>query len=242
MASYDHITKTYNGQKRKPTEWGVDISPYMHGGDVFRTSGKNDYLKLGKQNYTFDAAGYRSAQMEWMRGNAAFSGWTDDDMTSFLDTLDTKHYTANEANAAAMWNNYNIGVRNANQRAESDRADMLAEIEAYQAGFSNEAITAALAAEAQQLDAKIAETMQQAVNQAAAQGKVLDMATWATLKGRLEAQKANVLQQSQMDYENKRQEYMYKAMQMKMDVYKNSGDTLMSAGDVTKLIQAMGGK
>ena len=242
MASYDHITKTYNGQKTKPTEWGVDISPYMHGGDVFRTSGKDDYLRLGKQNYTFDAAGYRDAQMEWMRGNATFSDWTDDDMNRFLDSLSTKHYTANQANAAAMWNNYNIGVRNANQRAEADRADMLAEIEAYKAGFSNEAITAALAAEEQQLDAKIAETMQQAVNQAAAQGRVLDMATWATLKGRLEAQKANVLQQSQMDYENKRNEYMYRAMQMKMDVYKNSGDTLMSPGDVTALIQAMGGK
>ena len=35
---------------------------------------------------------------------------------------------------------------------------------------------------------------------------------------------------------------MYRAMQMKLDVYKNSGDTLMSAGDVAKLIQAMGGK
>ncbi len=242
MASYDHITKTYNGSKQKPTEWGVDISQYMHGGDVFRTSDKDDYLRLGKQNYTFDAAGYRDAQMEWMRGNATFSDWTDDDMNRFLDSLSTKHYTANQANAAAMWNNYNIGVRNANQRAEADRADMLAEIEAYKAGFSNEAITAALAAEEQQLDAKIAETMQQAVNQAAAQGRVMDMATWATLKGRLEAQKANVLQQSQMDYENKRNEYMYRAMQMKMDVYKNSGDTLMSAGDVAKLIQAMGGK
>ena len=242
MASYDHITRRYNGSTTKPTEYGVDISPYLHGGDTKRTSNKNDYIQTGVKDYTFDSAGYREAQLEWMRGNATFSDWTDDDMNGFLDSLSTKHYTANQANAAALWNNYNIGVRNANQRAEADRADMLAEIEAYKAGFSNEAITAALAAEGQQLDAKIAETMQQAVNQAAAQGKVLDMATWATLKGRLEAQKANVLQQSQMDYENKRQEYMYKAMQMKMDVYKNSSDTLMSADDVTKLIQAMGGK
>ena len=242
MASYDHVKKTYNGSKQKPTEYGVDISPYLHGGDIKRTSAKDDYLQTGVQDYTFFSGAYRDAQMNWMKSNAAFYGWTEDDMNSFLDTLGTKHYTTNQANAMQMWANYNIGVRNANQRAEADRADMLAEIEAYKAGFSNEAITAALAAENQQLDAKIAETMQQAVNQAAAQGKVLDMATWASLKGRLEAQKANVLQQSQMDYENKRQEYMYKAMQMKMETYKNSTDTLMSPGDVAALIQAMGGK
>ena len=189
MASYDHVTKTYNGSKQKPTEYGISIDPYIQRGEITRTSAKDDYLQTGRQDNAFFASAYQQAQFNWAKNNAAFYGWTDDDINSFLSSLQTKHYTTNQANAMQLWANYNVGVRNANQRADADRADILAEIEAYKAGFSNEAITAALAAEEQQLDAKIAETMQQAVNQAAAQGRVLDMATWATLKGRLEAQK-----------------------------------------------------
>ena len=119
---------------------------------------------------------------------------------------------------------------------------MLAEIEAYKAGFSNEHIAAAVSQERQAWDAKIAETLQSAQQQAAAQGRVMDNTTYAMLRGRLEAQAANAIQQTQIDYENKRQEYIFNAMSMKNDVYKNTTRTVATQADLAGIISAMAGK
>lgn len=242
MATYDHITKTYNGQSTKPTEYGVDISGYMHGGDVFRTSSKEDYIQTGKQNYTFDAEGYRNAQLGWMRGNAAFDGWTEEDMTGFLDTLGTKNYSQKEATALQLWQGNLIARRNANADAKRDREDILADIEAYKASLSDEAITAAVAQEQQAWNTKIAETLQSAQQQAAAQGRVLDNTTYAMLRGRLEAQAANAIQLVQMQYEQKRSEMALNAIQMKNNVYQNSTKTVESPTEIAALISALAGK
>ena len=80
------------------------------------------------------------------------------------------------------------------------------------------------------------------MNQAAAQGRVLDGSTYAMLRGRLEAQADAAIQKVQMQYEEKRQEYAFQAMNMKNDVYKNTNNTVMDYSDVAKIIQAMAGK
>lgn len=242
MGSYDHITKTYNGSKQRPTEYGVDISPYLHGGDVFRTSGKDDYLKLGKQNYTFDAEGYRKAQFDWMRGSAAYDGWTDDDINGFLDSINEKYYTNNEASAMQLWQGNLIARRNANADAKRDREDILADIEAYKSTFSDETIAAAVAQEQQAWNTKIAETLQSAQQQAAAQGRVLDNTTYAMLRGRLEAQAAQAIQLVQMQYEQKRSEMALNAIQAKNDVYKNTSRTIETPAEIATIIQALAGK
>ena len=243
MGSYDHITKTYNGSKQKPTEYGVDISPYLHGGDVFRTSGKDDYLKLGKQNYTFDAEGYRKAQADWMRGNAAFDGWTDDDISSFQDWLSSSSkLTDRQKMAGQLWYSNQIAQRNANAEAKKDREDILADIEEYKSTFSDEAIAAAVAQEQQAWNTKIAETLQSAQQQAAAQGRVLDNTTYAMLRGRLEAQAANAIQLVQMQYEQRRSEMAMQAIQAKNDIYKNTTRTVATQADLAGIISAMAGK
>jgi hypothetical protein len=242
MGSYDHITKTYNGSKQRPTEYGVDISPYLHGGDVFRTSGKDDYLKLGKQNYTFDAEGYRKAQFDWMRGSSAYDDWTDDDINGFLDSINEKYYTNNEVTAMQLWQGNLIARRNANADAKRDREDILADIEAYKSTFSDETIAAAVAQEQQAWNTKIAETLQSAQQQAAAQGRVLDNTTYAMLRGRLEAQAAQAIQLVQMQYEQKRSEIALNAIQAKNDVYKNTSRTIETPAEIATIIQALAGK
>jgi hypothetical protein len=189
-----------------------------------------------------DEGAYRKAQLAWMSGNSAFDGWSEDDMTGFLDEMQANGWSAQERTAAQMWKSAAIGQRNSNAQKKADREDILAEIEAYKAGFSNEAIETAVAAERQAWDAKIQSTLNQAMNQAAAQGRVLDGSTYAMLRGRLEAQAAAAIQKVQMDYEAKRQEYAYNAMNMKNDVYKNTTNTVMDYSDVIKMIQAMAGK
>ena len=187
-------------------------------------------------------AAYRKAQLEWMSGNSAFEGWSESDMTGFLDQMQTEKWNAQERTAAQLWTSASIGQRNSNAQKAADRADMLAEIEAFKAGFSNEAIETAVAAERQAWSAKIESTLNQAMNQAAAQGRVLDGSTYAMLRGRLEAQAAAAIQKVQMDYEAKRQEYAFSAMSMKNDVYKNTTNTVMDYSDVMKIINGMAGK
>ena len=189
-----------------------------------------------------DADAYRKAQLAWMGGNASFAGWTEADMAGFLDEMQSKGWNAQERTAAQLWTSAAIGQRNSNAQKAADREDMLAEIEAYKAGFSNEAIQTAIAAERQAWDAKIQSTLQTAMNQAVAQGRVLDGSTYAMLRGRLEAQAAAAIQKVQMQYEEKRQEYAFQAMNMKNDVYKNTNNTVMDYSDVAKIIQAMAGK
>lgn len=242
MGSYDYVKKTYNGSRQRPTEYGVDISPYLHGGDIKRTSAKDDYLQTGVQDYTFYSGAYRDAQLNWMRGNAAFDGWTEDDMNGFLDTLGTKHYTTKEATAMQMWQGNLIARRNANADAKRDREDILGDIEAWKSTLSDEAIEAAVAQEQMAWNTKIAETLQSAQQQAAAQGRVLDNTTYAMLRGRLEAQAAQAIQLTQMQYEQKRSEMAMQAIQLKNDVYKNTSRTVESPAEIAAIIQALAGK
>lgn len=225
-AARQYIADWNAKQKRKKElsslNYGVDINGYVD----------------DRGNIDNDA--YRKAQLAWMSGNYAFEGWTEEDMTSFLDQ--TQGLSKQEREAERLWMAAGIGQRNSNEQKKKDREDMLAEIEAYKAGFSNEAIDAAIAAERQAWDAKIQSTLQQAMNQAAAQGRVMDGSTYAMLRGRLEAQAAAAIQQVQTGYEQKRQEYMFNAMSMKNDVYKNTTNNVMDYSDVAKIIQAMAGK
>ncbi len=84
--------------------------------------------------------------------------------------------------------------------------------------------------------------MNQAMNQAAAQGRVMDGSTYAMLRGRLEAQAAAAMQKVQNDYEQQRQEYAYRALSAKGDVYKNTTNTVMDYSDVANIIKAMAGQ
>jgi hypothetical protein len=211
------------------TVYGVDATPYQ------QTNSKGDVI-------SFDDKGYRKAQADWMRGNAAFAGWTDEDIAGFQDYLESRSLTNNQKTAAQLWFANSVNQRNANAESKADREDMLAEIEAYKAGFSNEHIAAAVAQERQAWDTKIAETLRSAQQQAAAQGRVMDNATYAMLRGRLEAQAANAIQKTQMDYEAKRQEYIYNAMGMKNDVYKNTSRTVSTNADLASIISALAGK
>ena len=93
-----------------------------------------------------------------------------------------------------MWQSATEGIRQNNAQKKADREDILAEIEAYKSGFSDSAIAQAVAAERQAWDEKINTTMQQAVQQAAQQGRVMDTSTYAMLRSRLEAQAANAIQ------------------------------------------------
>lgn len=215
-----------NSQKKKTNamNYGVDISAYTD--------------NLGR----VDEAAYRKAQLNWMSGNTSFSGWSEADMNAFLDEMQTNNWNDNQRKSAQIWYSAGIGQRNSNEQKAKDRADMLAEIEAYKAGYSNEAIQTAIAAERQAWDAKIEQTMNQAMNQAAAQGRVMDGSTYAMLRGRLEAQAAAALQKVQSDYEQQRQEYAYRALSAKADVYKNTTNTVMDYSDVAKIISAMAGK
>lgn len=189
-----------------------------------------------------DVAGYKAAQADWMRGSAAFDGWTDEDISGFQDWLSGGKYSDKQKTAAQLWQSNLIGRRNANEQARADRADILADIEAYKNSFSDEAITAAVAQEQQAWSQKIAETLQSAQQQAAAQGRVLDNATYAMLRGRLEAQAANAIQLVQMQYEQKRSDMALQAIQAKNSVYANSTKTVESAADMTAIIQALAGK
>ena len=211
-------------QKNKRMNYGVDISAYTD--------------PLGR----VDEAAYRKAQLSWMSGNQAFSGWSEADMTAFLDEMQANNWNDKQRQAAQLWYSTGIAQRNSNEQKAKDRADMLAEIEAYKAGYSNEAIQTAIAAERQAWDAKIEQTLNQAMNQAAAQGRVMDGSTYAMLRGRLEAQAAAAIQKVQTDYEQQRQEYAYRALAAKADVYKNTTNTVMDYSDVAKIIQAMAGK
>ena len=218
-----------NKLKQKLGSYGVDPTSYKAYNSNGRVIGVNE-------------SGYKAAQADWMRGNAAFEGWTDDDISSFQNWLSSSKMTDRQKMAGQLWYANQIAQRNANQEAKRDREDMLAEIEAYKAGFSNEHIAAAVAQERQAWDAKIAETLQSAQQQAAAQGRVMDNTTYAMLRGRLEAQAANAIQQTQIDYENKRQEYIFNAMSMKNDVYKNTTRTVATQTDLAGIISAMAGK
>lgn len=189
-----------------------------------------------------DLEGYKAAQADWMRGSAAFDGWTDEDISGFQDWLSGGKYSDKQKTAAQLWQSNLIGRRNANEQARQDREDILADIEAYKNSFSDEAITAAVAQEQQAWSQKIAETLQSAQQQAAAQGRVLDNATYAMLRGRLEAQAANAIQLVQMQYEQKRSDMALQAIQAKNSVYANSTKTVESAADMTAIIQALAGK
>jgi hypothetical protein len=225
-----NISKSLSNKlKRKLGSYGVDPASYKAYNSRGRVVGVDD-------------TGYKTAQADWMRGNAAFDGWTDDDISSFQDWLSSSRMTDRQKTAGQLWYANQIAQRNANAEAQRDREDMLAEIEAYRAGFSNEHIAAAVAQERQVWDQKIAETLQAAQQQAAAQGRVLDNTTYAMLRGRLEAQAAGAIQKTQMDYEQKRQEYMYNAMSMKNDVYKNTQRTVATQADLASIISAMAGK
>jgi hypothetical protein len=218
-----------NKLKQKLGSYGVDPTSYKSYNSNGRVIGVNE-------------SGYKAAQADWMRGNAAFDGWTDDDISAFQTWLSSSKMTDRQKMAGQLWYSNQIAQRNANAEAKKDREDMLAEIEAYKAGFSNEHIAAAVAQERQAWDSKIAETLQSAQQQAAAQGRVLDNTTYAMLRGRLEAQAANAIQQTQIEYENKRQEYIYNAMSMKNDVYKNTTRTVATQADLASIISAMAGK
>lgn len=227
-AAQAYIAEWDKEQKQKQTlssmNYGVDISGYTD--------------HLGR----VDTAAYRKAQLEWMSGNSAFQGWTEADMTGFLNEMQANNWNDNQREAAKLWYGTQISQRNANEQKAKDRADMLAEIEAYKAGYSNEAIQTAIAAERQAWDAKIEQTMNQAMNQAAAQGRVMDGSTYAMLRGRLEAQAAAALQKVQSDYEQQRQEYAYRALTAKADVYKNTTNTVMDYSDVAAIVKAMAGE
>lgn len=248
--AYDRVNKKYLDSSSQGgysssnpiVEYGVPTDDYVKHDYTMRTSDEKDYLQTANAYYTVDSDGYRKAQMDWMRGNSAFTGWSDADMSSFLDSVYANKWNSKQANAAQLWQNYQIGIRNSNEQRAADRANMLAEIDAYKAGYSNEHIAQAVSLERQALDQKIAETLNTAVNQAASQGRVMDNTTYAMLRGRLEAQAANVLQSVQMQYEQKRQEYALAALNARMDVYKNSQDTLMTPTEVTNIISAMAGK
>ena len=183
----------------------------------------------------------RERQYAWMYDSGAFAGWTDEQINSFRNQWATEDWTNKEAAAAQMWQNANIGVQQSNAQKQRDREDILAEIEAYKNGFSNEAAEVAVAAERQAWNDKINSTLQSAVNQAAAQGRVIDNTTYAILRGRLEAQAASAIQQVQMNYEQKRMEYARSAIDMKNNVYQNTSNTVMTYQDVAQLISAMAG-
>ena len=183
----------------------------------------------------------RERQYNWMYQSGAFAGWSDDQINSFRDQWNQEGWTNKEAAAAQMWQNTNIGVAQANEQKKQDRADILAEIEAYKNGFSNENIAVALAAERQAWDGKISSTLREAQNQAAAQGRTIDASTYALLRGRLEAQAATAMQQVQMNYEAKRLEYAKSAIDMKNSVYQNTANTVMTYQDLAQVISALAG-
>ena len=222
MAKYNQA-RTLAEKKKGIADYGVSLDDYTDAqGNV-------------------DREAYRQAQLAWMSGNYAFEGWTKDQMNSFLDTIGSGDYTDKQIQAAQIWESTGIGISNANAQKKADREDILAEIEAYKAGFSNEAISAAVSLERQAWDSKIQEVLNQAVNQAAAQGRVMDNTTYAILRGRLEAQAANAVQQVQMQYEQKRQEYMLSAIQLKNDVYKNTTNSVMDYKDAAEIIKSLSG-
>ena len=223
-AARNYIAQWDKEQQGKRMAYGVSVDDYTD--------------PLGR----VDTAAYRKAQLAWMSGNSAFQGWTEADMTGFLDEMQANNWNEKQRTAAQLWYSTGIAQRNANEQKAKDRADMLAEIEAYKAGFSNEAIQTALAAERQAWDTKIEQTMNQAMNQAAAQGRVMDGSTYAMLRGRLEAQAAAAMQKVQNDYEQQRQEYAYRALSAKGDVYKNTTNTVMDYSDVANIIKAMAGQ
>ena len=150
--------------------------------------------------------------------------------------------TDRQKTAGQLWYANQIAQRNANAEAKKDREDILGDIEAWKATLSDEAITAAVAQEQQAWNTKIAETLQSAQQQAAAQGRVLDNTTYAMLRGRLEAQAANAIQLVQMQYEQRRSEMAMQAIQAKNDIYKNTTRTVATQADLAGIISAMAGK
>ncbi len=225
-----NITKSQSNKlKQRLGSYGVDPTDYKTYNSNGRVVGVNE-------------GGYKAAQADWMRGNAAFDGWTDDDISSFQDWLSSSKMTDRQKTAGQLWYANQIAQRNANAEAKKDREDILGDIEAWKATLSDEAITAAVAQEQQAWNTKIAETLQSAQQQAAAQGRVLDNTTYAMLRGRLEAQAANAIQLVQMQYEQRRSEMAMQAIQAKNDIYKNTTRTVATQADLAGIISAMAGK
>ncbi len=187
-------------------------------------------------------ANKENSQYEWMETSGAFDGWSDELKAAFREQWSKQGWSNQTAQANAMWQSATEGIKQNNAQKKADREDILAEIEAYKAGFSDSTIASAVASERQAWDEKINNTMQQAVQQAAQQGRVMDTSTYAMLRARLEAQAADAIQQVQTNYEAKRLEYAANAISMKDAVYRNTTNTVMSYQDVAEILKNMAGK
>ena len=193
-------------------------------------------------NYEKQRIANRNSQYDWMETSGAFDGWSDELKAAFKEQWASHDWSNQTAQANAMWQSATEGIRQNNEQKKADREDILAEIEAYKAGFSDSTIASAVASERQAWDEKINSTMQSAVQQAASQGRVMDTSTYAMLRARLEAQAADAIQQVQLNYEAKRMEYAANAISMKDSVYRNTTNTVMSYQDVAEILKNMAGK
>lgn len=185
-----------------------------------------------------DRAGYANALYGWMRSNARYSDWSDAELQEFTSGLSSR--TPEEASLFQLTTENRRAYEQAGQEARADRDRMLAELETYKAGISQERTAAVLARERATWEQQIGATLAGIERQYANMGRVASPWVLAQVRTRLVAQAQDALQVRRFELEQERQQQLQYYLNTLNNVYQNTERQVMDPLTAAKLAADLG--
>ena len=166
-----------------------------------------------------------------------FENWRPAEIQNFVQNADSM---GTKTGTYYKWiQDQQVASREANTAASKDRGEILADLNAWKAGFNESWIAQSLAAERQQWNQRLAQAQEQVTRQYAAMGRVADPLVMQQALKQVASEAASALQLSRMRLEQEQSDRTAQYLGMKDQVFQATSRTTTDAGDVATMIQAL---
>lgn len=186
-----------------------------------------------------DPDAYEGALFDWMRDNANYRDWADEDIAQFI--TDTRGADEEQTAATEMWTSARVGQREAAEQSAADREHMLAQLAEFKAGYGDNWVSQAVSREVQEGLARKQQMIEGMREDAARRGRVLSPWVAAEVGRRLDADIADAAQVRRMEMEQMsaqmRQFYLQELRSVYADTQHQTTDPAAALAMLEKLGQ-----
>lgn len=166
-----------------------------------------------------------------------FENWRPEEITNFVQNAGSM---GTKTGTYYKWiQDQQVAQRSANVAASKDRAEILADLNAWKAGFNENWIAQALAVERQQWNQRLAQAQEQVTRQYANMGRVADPLVMQQAMKQVASEAASALQISRMRLEQEQSARTAQYLKMKDQVFQATSRTTPDTGDVATMINAL---
>jgi hypothetical protein len=173
-----------------------------------------------------------------MRENPAYTNWRDEELRAFVGNAGDWG-TATGA-GEKFYMEQAVARRQANREASQDRAEILADLKAWRAGFNEDWIAQGVSQEKAYWDEKARQMREQVIEQYAAMGRVPDPLVLKEALRRVAVEASTAMQLTRMRLEQEQNDRTGQYLQLKNNVFQNTQRAVVDPVEAAQIAMELG--